>query len=125
MAWGDPCMCRKCGKMITFVRSHRGGLVPCDSFTVRVIPDKSGRLFYLGEGKTIWGRKTDANDPGGVTAWESHYGTCSNPEKKSPKREKKTPAQLAKAREEAAAERKRVEAALLARREKEWAAQQQ
>ena len=120
MAWGDPTMCSGCGKMIIFVRSHKGGLVPCNSFSVKVVPDKRGKLYYLGEGKTLWGRKVKDNESGAVTAWESHYGTCPNPGKKHQKCIKKTSAQIAKAREDAIEQRKRVEAALLASREKEW-----
>lgn len=122
MASEDLKMCRCCGKMIVFLQSPKGGRVPCNSFSVKVVPEKGGKLYYLGEGRTIWGRKVEAGTSGAVTAWESHYGTCPNPDGKTRKRVKKTPAQIAKAREDAEQQRQRVEAALLASREKEWAA---
>lgn len=124
MAWDEPFMCRECGKMIVFRRSHKGGMVPCNSFSVKIVPDKGGKLYYLGEGKVMWGRKTDDNDPGGVTAWESHYAVCPKQERSERKRSRKTAAQITAAREAAEAQRRRVEAALLAQREKEWAAAQ-
>lgn len=120
MAWGDLSVCRKCGRTIVFVRSHKGHFVPCNDFSVKVVPDKRGRLYYLGEGKTIWGSECDRNDPSGITAWKPHYGSCTPVKKNKPG--KKTKAQIAAEREknEAACQRKVAE--LLAQREKEWAA---
>lgn len=122
MAYGDLKNCERCGRVIKFVRSPKGVPVPCESFSVRVVPHKSGKLFYLGDGGTVWGIKTAENDPAAVTAWESHYAVCPKPAEKPRRKRKKSPEEIAKAREAAAMERDLTVQSLLVKRQKEWEA---
>ena len=123
MAFGDPKICDSCGSMITFVRAPSGNLVPCNWTSVKVVPDKRGHLFYLGEGKAVWGREVKSNHSGAITAWVSHRDSCSKPmRKRSIRPRKKTKDEIKQARIAAKAEEKRVIEALIVQREKEWEA---
>lgn len=116
-----PRMCRECGRMVIFLPSP-SGTVCCNSFSVKVVPDKSGRMYFLGDGKTMWGRAAAPGEANAVTAWESHYAMCPESRRRdATRRRKKTKTEIEEARKRAEAEAERVKALLLARREKEWA----
>lgn len=115
----EPRICRKCGKEVAYIRAP-SGFVRCNGKMVHVIADKKdGKLYYLGQGKTLWGRKVD-NQPGAIPAWEPHNGEC--PPVIRGRRKRLTAEELATERKRAEEQRERVESALLAKREKEWAA---
>lgn len=117
-------MCHGCGRLITFVMAPAGHRVPCDSFSVKVVPDKSlaARQFYIGGGKIIWGRKVAEDTPGAVSAWEPHNAFCARPKVTRKQTRKLSPDEVAELRRRNAEAVKRTEAALLAAREIEWAA---
>lgn len=121
---GERKYCDGCGRLITFVTAPAGHPVPCDSFTVKVVRDRSNaaRQFYIGNGKIIWGRKVPEDTPGAISAWEPHNAIC--PQLRRPKKSqgKASPEQLAEIRRRNAEIAKRAEASLLAMREAEWAA---
>lgn len=121
---GPTKFCTGCGRMITFVKTPNGGSVACDAFSVKVRQSKirTARLFYLGNGKTVWGERVELGNSDAVTAWEPHDGRCSNPRLRQRGRSKLSPDELAEARQFAAEEKDRTVQVLLARREKEWEA---
>lgn len=116
-------MCRECGRMIFFLDAP-GGVMPCNSLSVEVIPDKYGRMFYMGEGKIIRGRIAKAGESGAVKAWESHYAMCPASRKTFEARrgKKKSDEEIALARKAAEMERERAVERMLESRQKEWAA---
>ena len=116
-------MCRECGRMIIFLDSP-GGVMPCDSFSVCVRPDKYGRMFYLGEGKIIRGVIAREGEAGAVKAWRSHYAICPRSRKMFEARrgKKKSDEEIAVARKAAAMELERTVERLLESRREEWAA---
>lgn len=118
-----PKPCKVCHRYVVWVPSP-GGDVPCNSFSVQVIADKTpkARMYFLGDGKVLWGRKAQPGEPGAVTAYESHYVICPESRRRaghSPK--KKTKAEIAEAHRAAEARVESIKALLLAQREKEWA----
>lgn len=121
---GERKYCDGCGRLITFVTAPAGHPVPCDSFSVKVVPSKSreARQFYAGGGKIIWGRKVADDNSEAVSAWEPHNATCPNPRGAKQQPRKATPEEIAEKRRRNIESAKRAEAALLAIREAEWAA---
>ena len=71
--------CRGCGKMLKFLRTRRGALMPCDSFPVRYVPDENGTLLYNEDGTSFRGRIVDKSNTGAALAWVPHFGRCTNP----------------------------------------------
>lgn len=120
---GERKYCAGCGRLITFVTAPAGHLVPCDSFTVKVVRDRSNaaRQFYIGGGKIIWGRKVTEDTPGAISAREPHNAICPQPRAVKKKPKKPAAEELAEIRRKNAETAKRVEASLLAMREAEWA----
>lgn len=116
-------MCRECGRMIIFLDAP-GGVMPCNSFSLQVIPDKYGRMFYLGDGKIVRGRLPKEGEGGTVKAWESHYAACPNSRRSRETRgkKKKSKEEIALARKNAALDLERVTQQLLESRRAEWAA---
>ena len=121
MAWGDQAKCKKCGRLLRFVQTQNGKWMPCDSFSVKILPSRDGRLFYLGDREAMYGFKVDASTAGAVAAWEPHFATCPKIDRVNAGRINKPSPAIEKAREASAAERKRMEQQLLAKRQKEWA----
>lgn len=117
--------CKGCGRAIRFVRTKRGAWMPCESFPVRCVPDERGILLYNEDGTSFRGRIVDSRIKSAPVAYEPHFGRCSNPAASSGgKKRKENPAdaelRLKEGRERAEAEYKRVLAAELEKREKEW-----
>ena len=123
MSINEPAICRSCGRLIIFVAAPAGHLVPCNSFSVKVLPDKSNaaRQFYVGKGKIVWGRKVPAGTSGAISAGEPHNAICPQPRRFKKAQGKLNPEELAEIRNKNAEAAKRVEASLLAKREAEWA----
>ena len=85
--YGDTRYCRGCGEMLKFIRTQKGGLMPCGSWPVRYIPDENGRLLYKENGEAVKGRIVDPKlNPAAPLAWEPHWAKCPNP---PPRKEKK------------------------------------
>ena len=99
MAFDDVAYCRMCGRMIKFIWTKNAKRMPCDSFSVTIIPDRNGKLYYEAEQRPIYGKKCDPDEPGAVRVFEPHYYTCP---KQIPKRAKQS-----KAESEAEAEKAR------------------
>lgn len=110
--------------MLRFVRTRRGAWLPCESFPVRAVPDERGVLLYKADGTSFRGRIVDESIPRAETAYEPHFGRCSNPVpvggRKGKKESADAAARLKEGRERAEAEYKRVLAAELEKREREW-----
>ena len=73
---GETTYCRKCGRMIRFIRTKRGKLMPVDSFSFNVVPREHGGLYFTEDGGTIRGATVSQPGPMTVKAWQSHFGTC-------------------------------------------------
>lgn len=68
--------CRKCGKLLQFIKTKKGKMMPVDSFSVHVMPSGSGALYWLEDGNTVRGYLCDKTAPGAVKAYEPHWYTC-------------------------------------------------
>ncbi len=116
--------CKGCGRAIRFVKTKRGAWLPCESFSVRCVPDENGILLYNEDGTSFRGRIVDSRLGGALTAYEPHFARCSNPvsARGGKKKEDSADAELRRkeARERARQEYDRVVAAQLEKREQEW-----
>ena len=72
----DQPKCRKCGKLLQFIKTPKGKMMPVDSFSVYVMPSGSGALYWLEDGTTVRGYLCDKTAPGAVKAYEPHWYTC-------------------------------------------------
>ena len=108
MAWGDLPKCRQCRGILIFMQTEAGRWMPCDSFSVTVLPDDKGALYYTDHRKSIRGRKCDPETEGAVRAWEPHFVTC------------KGAAPKAKAKPATVCDVDSLVKRLIAEREREW-----
>lgn len=117
--WGEPPKCRKCGRIINFIRTKKGSMMPVDGFSVCVLPYMRGTLFYTETGEQIKGYLVTPGTPKAVKAYEPHWYTCPYAdENRKPKpkstaardaiRERIEQARADEARREAAREEKAV-----------------
>lgn len=72
----ETAYCRKCGRMIRFLRTKKGKLAPVDSFSLNVVPKAEGGIFFREDGSTVRGVVVSAEGPNSVRAWQSHFVTC-------------------------------------------------
>lgn len=118
--------CKGCGRMLRFIRTQRGAWMPCESFPVRCVPDENGILLYNADGTSFRGRIVDSRLENAILAYEPHFGRCANPEFASSggQKRREDPAVTERRRKEAQKrakeEYKRVLAAEMEKREKEW-----
>lgn len=81
MSWSrEPPKCRRCGRIITFVRTRNGKQMPCDSFSVWIVPYIRGNVFYKENGEQIRGYLAKRDSAGAVEAFAPHWGTCKDPQ---------------------------------------------
>lgn len=123
----DQPKCRKCGRLLKFIKTKKGKHMPVDSFSVHVMPAERGALYWMENGETVRGYLCDKTAPGAVKAYEPHWYTCPfakemkrTPQKKTDEelrerilREREKAAKLAEERRRKEAEREeRIQAEL-------------
>lgn len=68
--------CRKCGKLLKFVKTKNGRNMPVDSFSVNIRSVASGALYYMDDGTTVRGVLCDRSATGSMQVYEPHWYTC-------------------------------------------------
>lgn len=72
----EPPKCRKCGRVISFVPTKKGKLMPVDGFSVNVMPYVRGSVYYSEHGEQIRGYIVEPGTKGAVRAYSPHWYTC-------------------------------------------------
>ena len=78
----EPPKCRACGQIICFIPMKSGKKMPCDSFSLWVLPATRGRIYFDGSGNTVRGIVSTKDEPRSVQVWEPHWATCRERERK-------------------------------------------
>lgn len=69
--------CSRCGRLITFVRTERGKMMPCDAARVNFTADPRGDAFvYLEDGVSAHGWVLSSVGEGTVKAYRPHWKSC-------------------------------------------------